>query len=191
MAKDYKHRRAPANDKRAGSSGWVWFGTGLGCGLFVALAVYLQSPQQVSLSTLDQDLAPAQPTIAAPAAKPDKSVERKPATQFEFYTKLRDMEVKVPDTPVAPRGKASTTPKQDQVVSLQVGSFRKMADADRLKAQIALLGLSAGIQSVDIADGTTWHRVKVGPFANNQTLNQAKKRLQHHDINMIVQRAGT
>ncbi len=193
MAKDYKNRRTPKNDKRTGKPGWLWFGTGLGCGLLVALGVYLQSPQQVRLSELERELAPAsKPTPADVAAvKPRETQDKKPTAQFEFYTKLRDMEVKVPQTSVAPRESAPAGRKSAQAVSLQVGSFRKIAEADRLKAQVVLLGLNAGIESVDIADGTTWHRVQVGPFGDNKTLNQAKKRLQHNDINAIIQRAGT
>lgn len=59
---------------------------------------------------------------------------------------------------------------------LQAGSFRKQADADKVRAQIILLG-----QSVQVESGTVreeiWYRVLVGPFASREQLASAQKQL--------------
>lgn len=59
---------------------------------------------------------------------------------------------------------------------LQAGSFRKQADADKVRAQIILLG-----QNVQVESGTVreeiWYRVLVGPFASREQLGAAQKQL--------------
>lgn len=59
---------------------------------------------------------------------------------------------------------------------LQAGSFRKQADADKVRAQIILLGQSVQVESGSVRD-ETWYRVLVGPFANREQLAQAQKSL--------------
>jgi hypothetical protein len=46
------------------------------------------------------------------------------------------------------------------VFFLQVGAFQKPADADNLKAKLALTGLEAGVQEVSIPEKGTMHRVR-------------------------------
>jgi cell division protein FtsN len=59
---------------------------------------------------------------------------------------------------------------------LQAGSFRKQADADKVRAQIILLGQSVQVESGTVRD-ETWYRVLAGPFANREQLAQAQKTL--------------
>lgn len=59
---------------------------------------------------------------------------------------------------------------------LQAGSFRKSADADKLRAQIILLGQNAQIEPGTVRE-EVWHRVLVGPFANREQLAKAQKEL--------------
>ena len=60
---------------------------------------------------------------------------------------------------------------------LQAGSFKQKADADRVRAQILLLGLDVHLESAKLNDGQTWHRVQVGPFNNKDSLDQAQSTL--------------
>ncbi|MBT8765682.1 SPOR domain-containing protein [Metapseudomonas boanensis] len=59
---------------------------------------------------------------------------------------------------------------------LQAGSFRKREDADRVRAQIILLGQNVQVESGKIRE-ETWYRVLVGPFANRAQLSGAQKQL--------------
>ncbi|MFK3972158.1 SPOR domain-containing protein [Pseudomonas sp. NPDC087358] len=59
---------------------------------------------------------------------------------------------------------------------LQAGSFRKQADADKVRAQIILLGQAATVESGTVKD-ETWYRVLVGPFSNREQLTTAQKQL--------------
>lgn len=73
---------------------------------------------------------------------------------------------------------------------LQVGSFRRLNEADQLKAKLALLGVEASIQNVELARGETWHRVRIGPFNDRQHLSEIRKRLQENEIHTIVLKRG-
>jgi cell division protein FtsN len=59
---------------------------------------------------------------------------------------------------------------------LQAGSFSEPAQAEALKARIALLGMSARVVPATI-DGRTVHRVQLGPFASATALAEAKRTL--------------
>ena len=66
------------------------------------------------------------------------------------------------------------------------GSSQRHADADRLKAQLALLGLEASIQTVEIRGGQTWHRVRVGPFTDRNEIATVRERLQANGIEAVL-----
>ncbi|PHX40183.1 cell division protein, partial [Pseudomonas sp. NZIPFR-PS5] len=59
---------------------------------------------------------------------------------------------------------------------LQAGSFRKQADAEKVRAQIILLGQTSTVESGTVKD-ETWYRVLVGPFSNREQLTIAQKQL--------------
>ena len=64
---------------------------------------------------------------------------------------------------------------------LQSGTFNTMDQAERLKAQLALLGLGASVQKVTINKNTI-HRVRVGPFRDYTTLYEARALMRQHGI---------
>ena len=45
---------------------------------------------------------------------------------------------------------------------LQAGSYKNFADADRVRAQLALQGIESKVQKVTV-DNDTWHRIRIGP----------------------------
>lgn len=59
---------------------------------------------------------------------------------------------------------------------LQAGAFRNGAQADDLKARIALLGLVGRVEIVQTPNGPM-HRVRLGPYATASELEQAKQKL--------------
>ena len=65
---------------------------------------------------------------------------------------------------------------------------KKLNEADSLKARLALLGVEAHIQSVDV-NNTTWHRVRIGPSNDRQGLEQLRKRLRKNHIDTILMQA--
>lgn len=59
---------------------------------------------------------------------------------------------------------------------LQAGSFSASGDAEAVKARIAMLGLSARVESGD-SGGKTVYRVRMGPYRTASELAQAKQKL--------------
>ena len=59
---------------------------------------------------------------------------------------------------------------------LQAGAFQASGDAEAVKAKIAMLGLSARVESATIADKTVF-RVRMGPYGSASELADAKRRL--------------
>ena len=79
----------------------------------------------------------------------------------------------------APATAARTAPAAaaaDARYLLQAGSFSASGDAEALKARIALLGLSARVESGE-AGGRTVYRVRMGPYSSATELAEAKQTL--------------
>ncbi len=72
---------------------------------------------------------------------------------------------------------------------LQVGAFPNAADAETLKAKLALQGFVANVQSVSIG-GQTYNRVRLGPFRSATELETTKQRLAGAGINAIALKEG-
>lgn len=172
---------------------WVWLSAGVALGLVLSAVVLLKD----WLPALRPGSAP-QPNPAATAeragdagvaAEAQKPAEAKP--KYDFYSVLPEMEVVVPDAEItakaqepAPQPNPTATPER---YLLQAGSFRATPDAEEMKAKLALLGLRAGVVAVTI-DGSTWHRVRVGPYATARELDDARRTLTANGIDAIALR---
>ncbi len=159
---------------QSGSSVLPFF-SGLAIGLFVALIVYLNKHN----TTLSY---PGNPSTQQQARAAPATVE---TPKFDFYTILPEQEVKVPEwTPP----ESSEPPPLDEKTILQVGSFQQFEDADRVKAELALLGMSATIQKVVIKGQNVWYRVRLGPFAQPEQLEAARKKLIDNNMDFMLLR---
>jgi cell division protein FtsN len=202
MAKDYK-KRAPAKKPapKSGMPGWAWMVVGLAIGLFAGFLFYLSkrpapAPTAITLPAPPTHNAskPVQPKVTKPAPS-----EKKPAKpKFDFYTLLPELEVVVPkgNYSVSKPGQSGGTASNATSVPatpietpgtymLQAGSFRSYAQADRMKASLALLGVVGNIQKVKV-NSDTWNRVQIGPFKDLKKLNQVRDELQKHKIDTLV-----
>lgn len=65
---------------------------------------------------------------------------------------------------------------------LQAGSFRKAADAERMRAKLILMGMPNAKTSKSTGQNGTWYRVRVGPFDNRSLLNRAQDKLVRQQI---------
>lgn len=199
MPRDYKSRANPrSRKKRKPVPGWVWFIAGLLVGLLFSGLAWLKL-----LPAPEMAVAPAAPVQEkSRKAAPVKSAEPAPAKpRFDFYTILPEMEVVVPEPEEASPAVVDSRPAQARSkprdprpsasgagsgrYMLQMGSFRKYADADRLKASLALVGIRAEIQKVRIRSGETFHRVRSGPYTRDK-VNRLRGRLKQNQISSLV-----
>ena len=136
--------------------------------------------------------------IAVQTAPRDDSKPAVPGVSFDFYELLLEDEIVLPE----PRQSAASTvatasaeksaepvatetapqPKEQpadpgSVYVLQIASYRSFADADRVKASLALNGLVAYIQKITIEGRGEFFRVRLGPFEDLQTMQDARNRL--------------
>lgn len=90
-----------------------------------------------------------------------------------------------PSTP-APQAAAAST-ERGATYLLQAGAFRRPDDADAMKLRLALMGLEAQIVTADV-NGTTLHRVRVGPYEGLDSMNRARARLAENGVEATVLR---
>jgi cell division protein FtsN len=117
-------------------------------------------------------------TVAPLPGKPGDKVGDKP--RFEFYKILPGSQEAAPAPEVKPEAKAK--PGSTEMLWLQVGAFQKPGDADNLKAKLALIGLDAGVQEVDLPEKGKMYRVRTGPFPNVEEMNRARGLLSQNGI---------
>jgi cell division protein FtsN len=67
-----------------------------------------------------------------------------------------------------------------------VASLKNPADAERLKAKLALLGVQAQIQRVTINGRDTYHRVRAGPYRGREAVNRARTQLARNGMESIT-----
>lgn len=130
---------------------------------------------------------------------PDEPVElrRRPEGEAESSVALEDQPVPEPpaperDEPATQEREQATAEREpdEEVIQylIQAGSFRNQEDADRLRARMALMGVEAEIQSVQIEGGETWHRVRVGPITDRDRADRVRARLEEENVSSILLR---
>ncbi|MDE0280875.1 MAG: SPOR domain-containing protein [Gammaproteobacteria bacterium] len=131
--------------------------------------------------------APAEPASTEPALPDPASPETEPAetepAQLASSSPAPAQPADPPEKPQAPVREAKPEPVSTYM--LQAGSFSRPAEADRQKARIALLGLSAGIQKVTIQGRGDFYRVRLGPYASYSRMEDADRRLKGEGIQAI------
>lgn len=184
-ARDYKSRHSAPS----AFSGWMGLSCGLALGLGIAAVIYLKDHR------LD---APAAAEAKRPQKKlrgndPPDAVEAssdETAQPYDFYDALPKFEMVVPekDKDVRPDIKSVPETRKGTYV-LQVGSYRNFADADRVRAKLALQGVESKVQKVSI-DADTWHRIRIGPISKLDELNRLRAILHKADVDALVIRVG-
>ena len=185
-----RHKRNARN--RASAPGWVWMLFGLALGLVVAVGVYFsRSPVRLPSGSGSEAAAKAASTPAPRAQRQGERTKTAAAQdadgpQFDFYEILPRYEVVVPEVETAASPAARSKPVEEPgSYVLQAGSFSAHDDADRLKANLALLGIESRIQRVTI-DDDTFHRVRIGPISDLDRLNRIRRQLRDAGIETML-----
>ena len=186
MPRDYKHRAVKKPPKKP-LPAWLWLITGLLLGGFIVGLVWLKG-QSADAGGEWVGAKPDRPPQGAPRPATGTEVPPPPKPRFDFYNMLPEMEVLVPDEQLDDEppsiARSASTPPATYLV--QVGSFRRTEDAERLKAQLALLGFEAKIVKAKINAQDTRYRVRSGPYAGKDALNSARARLADNGFKGIV-----
>lgn len=131
--------------------------------------------------------APAEPTSGEPAAK---GSEPTPDAKVGGGGAPIESRTGDPKSADAKAGEAKgAEPPRDERSSflLQAGAFRTLDDAESMRGKLALLGYEARVLSADV-NGQTMYRVRVGPYAKVEDVNQIRTRLAENGIEAAVVR---
>ena len=118
---------------------------------------------------------------------------------FDFYTLLPNMEVITNNNWTENRNIIVYPPEKHNIIIrnaekigyiLQVGSFRKLNDADNFKTTLSLLGIESEIETVKINNRDIWHRVQVGPIIDKKEVVNMQTQLLHNDIKFFIIRVN-
>jgi cell division protein FtsN len=199
-----RNGRQAVRNGGSGIPGWGLFLGGVVIGIILC-AIVVWSGHLPSLRRNDQPQANPN-AVAEKGSAPGiaGSSAASSASQFDFYKVLPEKEVVIPSTELSAMAKAeqqkaaaannaaapaSVGATAEQAASsggyvLQVGSFPDASKADAKKAQLALQGFAAHVQTITL-DGQTWNRVQIGPFASATELQRVQKRLADAGIHAI------
>jgi cell division protein FtsN len=123
----------------------------------------------------------AVPMVGLPPPEPEPHVAAKPATESG---KAPVVEKSVTEKSAAAK---PDTGEDKYTYYLQAGAFREQADADNTKAKLALLGFEARV-TPRLSDSGTLYRVRVGPFAQTETMNRIREKLSENGVDVAVVR---
>jgi len=165
----------------------ILLGMMFGVALAAGLAWYLlksPSPFINKESVATPAATVVKPAVEAPAPKVEAAVKAAPATgeakpRFEFYKVLTDKPDAaatntVAEKPTVEKPKADESKPAFKTAYLQAGSFANAADAENLKASLAMKGVESSIQTVTIPDKGVWHRVRIGPFHSEKDMDKVR-----------------
>jgi cell division protein FtsN len=185
-ARDFKTTpRRPLELRRLREFG---YGTLTGAALAAVAFAYLGSHGRASSPPPD---APRPEPHRAAASDASGIAADKPAQKYDFYEMLPNFEVVVPEKEKDVRRDppAAARIERPGVYVLQAGSYRNQADAERVRAQLALQGVDARVQRVAV-DADVWHRVRIGPINNLDELNRVRRQLHAAEVDALVIRVG-
>ena len=179
MAKDYKPRAGARKKSGGGTLLGMFIGLILGLCIAVGVAWYMnKTPIPFLTMAKPPDKTAVEPgkAIVKPDEKTTQQVEK---PRFEFYKILPGAEEPVTEQQIKQAAKPGA-PVENYL--LQVGSYQDPADADNLKARLALLGVEASVEPVDVPEKGTQYRGRVGPYNKVEEINRVRQNLAQNGI---------
>jgi cell division protein FtsN len=208
MSVDYKARPStPRAKRRSGKPCGFWFVFGLvlggfGVGLYLMVRPPIQAPAPLARGGKAESIrtASAVPTrfdfhhilpeleVVVPDNELEKPDATKPPEKRSEDKKPEEKQaeaVKKPDAAKPELAKGAPA-SGGSTYMVQIASLRTAADAERFKAQLAMQGIQAKIQSVTVNGKDTYHRVQAGPFEGKQSVNEVRSQLKAKGMDTIA-----
>jgi len=173
MTRDYAKKRPPAKarKRKSGPHLLLWLFTLVLFAAFTAGLVYLgkfqhqarlHHAQKIAAKHVAPKLAPTKPTPQIKSAIP---------AQFDFYT-------------ILPQKKANNVIPEYEI---EIAIAKDFATADRLKAELLLLGFEVTAVPVKVA-GKLNYRVTVGPYDTKEGAKADQVRLQQNKYHTTLKK---
>lgn len=193
-AKKRKRRKATTKAPEPSGSPWLMLVVGLVCGAVLSGLYFGYKENEPGrfgsgIRSLMENKPEPEPERKAQAPEPKAAPESEPEVKLDFHDVLPNIDVVISESDIIEYEEpVEDRPEQDYV--LQVGSYKDEADAESLKAKLALAGFEAVIQRVKIDKGT-YFRVRMGPYQSMRKLQLDKKRLAKQGVDTLTLRLET
>jgi cell division protein FtsN len=187
MSFDYKQIQPPRPESPGSFLIGLFFGFLLGLGVAAGIAIYFfKTPIPFADRPKPQD----KPLAAdQKSAEPSKSAKAEDKPRFDFYTILPGKEQQVTERQMREATKQASKPGAPKdSYFLQVGSFPNPADADNLKARLALMGMEANVEPANVAGKGVWYRVRLGPYTRVDEINRVRQQLTQNGLDVSLVR---
>ena len=203
--KSRSKKKTPAPKSQNTIPGWMWLVSGVVIGGFVSFIIYLKLNVPINDQTHDVKVEKKHNVEKQPAKIVHKKPEEKKLEKdkLEFYSILPNREVTIPEVE-KPENEIQTNQEKSESVkrdagivkqapkknisyiyTLQVGSFLRFKDADKRKANLALLGIGSKIHAIK-TNNKTHYRVLVGPYDDIKRINEIDAVMKSNNIRTLL-----
>ncbi len=154
---------------------WLRMGTAIAVIASFAYGLYwLESEKSIQY---DQIVANSNPVITEEQAEPEKAKKQQKIPvmreeEWAFIDALPEYSVEVD---------VEELPESDKLYIMQCGSFRKISQAESLRAKIALQGLESEVIESNGSNGR-WFRVVLGPYDRKRPAETDRHQLRRGNI---------
>jgi cell division protein FtsN len=185
MSFDYKQVRSPRPDSSGSFLIGLFFGFLLGLGVAAGIAIYFfKTPIPFADRPRPQDKPLASDQKAL---EPSKSAKADDKPRFDFYRILPGKEEPITERQMRDAAKQAAKPgAPKETYFLQAGSFPNPADADSLKAKLALMGMEASVEPANVAGKGVWYRVRLGPYTRVDEINRIRQQLAQNGVDVSL-----
>lgn len=153
-----------------------------------------RTDEQVQSSAVDTRATASVPSREIPSpisASAAKSPQANTDQRFDFYKILPGNGETLTPRNEPPLTKPELSAERPvERIYLQLGAFQHQDEADNVKAKLALIGFEAKIQSVTLPEKGIVHRVRIGPFDNEEKANKLYAQLKAEGMNVLVVRTN-
>lgn len=185
MARDYKSRAAKKSKQKSKYRiiNWQWL---LIIFLIVGFVFFLVNLTDKNRQNKQQKLTIEHKKATNPKSSYKQKNKKLAEPYFDFYTILPETEVIIPEYEINTRNREEQFGKPNvKKYLLQAGSFKEPAEADKLRAILALIGIESKIEQAKVGN-TVWNRVKIGPYSRSSDVFSIRNRLRKNNIDAIV-----
>lgn len=161
---------------------WLWIVSIIS---FAFMATWYFKSQHIKVEHHRLVVARAKINKKIQSIKKLKSQAQVKKPDYDFYTLLPKMDVVVNKIEKKTIPHTVEKPDKDYIYYLQVASFQRRVDANRMRANLILYGYNVNIKQV-VARGKRWNRVYMGPYVNKNAAERVQERLLEMEIDSLL-----
>jgi cell division protein FtsN len=172
----------------------IFIGLVLGLAVASGVAIYMTNAPVPFVNRAADKAKPSTPQADRNLAEHARTAEAKTGQperpRFDFYKILPGQEEPVTerDLKAAAKAAADKAGISADLYFVQAGAFQNPADADNLKARLALIGLVASVEPASLPDRGTWYRVRLGPYNQLEEINRVRATLAQNGVDASLVR---